>query len=98
MSPSLVVAIVALVLAVDDTAVAAEQIVTRPDKVATGVIEARHIAPNCASATPDSIARCCACGWPTKARARRRPGIARRPECPRRYSIAVPAGVAARRL
>lgn len=49
MSPSLVVAIVALVLAVDGTAEAAEQIVTRPDKVATGVIEARHIAQTCAS-------------------------------------------------
>lgn len=48
MSPSLVVAIVALVLAVDGTAEAAEQIVTRPE-VATGVIEARHIAQTCAS-------------------------------------------------
>jgi hypothetical protein len=40
----MVVAVVALLLAVGGTAVAAGELITRPDQVATGVIDGRHLA------------------------------------------------------
>ena len=44
LTPSLAVSLVALVAALGGTAVAAGELVTRPDQVADGVIESRHIA------------------------------------------------------
>lgn len=44
LSPAMLVAVVALVLAVGGTAVAAGELITRPEQVATGVLDGRHLA------------------------------------------------------
>jgi hypothetical protein len=44
LNPAMLVAVIALVLAAGGTAVAAGELITRPDQVATGVIEGRHLA------------------------------------------------------